>query len=493
MVYDLSYRDQPWLLSWRQWLVAIGTGAASTAVFYPFYWFISGWIGVAIFVTAVTIVHLHYATPFIVPFPHFAIFIAALQYVFAAWFGLYHPHENPNYFIGDRIREYYSYAGPVVLATALGWAASLIRFPRPAHTVFPSLGSAGLAELDMITLLGILALFAGNLVPIPGLKFVFVLLSNLRFVGVFGRMLVRGPGWQWRLALMLGLEVVFATDTAMFHNLLLWSLWTFGVWLYTFRPGWRMTLTALVVAVFLLPPLQEAKWRLRGDAPDILEDPQDLTELSRFDKTIRWLSFLGPSLEQTITLQLEESFLAEMAVRYNQGWIVNRVMQWVPDYEPFANGSTLISATEAGLLPRLVSAGKATSGGKENMERFAGIELNENTSMNLGYAGEMYANFGLTGGIIGCGAYALFFGLLFRIICRRAVTNPLWWSFVPYIFYAAVKAEDDIAFVLNWTVKGSLVLVGIVLFTPHIRRALFDRPVAAAHQPYFNPEGAVRS
>jgi hypothetical protein len=85
----------------------------------------------------------------------------------------------------------------------------------------------------------------------------------------------------------------------------------------------------------------------------------------------------------------------------------------------------------------------------------------------------MYANFGFTGGIIGCGAYALFFGPALSRGLWRALSNPLWWSFVPFIFYAAVKAEDDIAFVLNWTTKSVVVLVGILLFLPHLRRALF--------------------
>jgi hypothetical protein len=33
--------------------------------------------------------------------------------------------------------------------------------------------------------------------------------------------------------------------------------------------------------------------------------------------------------------------------------------------------------------------------------------------MNLGFAGEMYANFGLWGGVLGCGVYSLVLGLFF--------------------------------------------------------------------------------
>jgi hypothetical protein len=166
-------------------------------------------------------------------------------------------------------------------------------------------------------------------------------------------------------------------------------------------------------------------------------------------------------------------------MRYNQGWIINRVMLFTPDFEPYARGKTLVSALEAGLLPRVVAEEKARSGGRENMERFTGMILNENTSMNLGFAGEMYANFGDAGGIIGCGLYAFAFGWLFRIICKRAFIHPLWWCTVPFMFYAAVKAEEDVAFVLNWSMKSAIVLAGLVLFLPNFRRALFSSPGVA--------------
>lgn len=465
------------LLTGKQWLIALVAGAFCATILLPWYSFISPWIGCALFLSGVAVVHLHYSSRYIIPFPQFAILIAALQYVFAAWFGLYHPNANPTYFMGDRIVEYLGYAGPVVLVIAVGWAIGMSRLPPTELQLKDQHAAAGLCrDLDLLGLIGIAGLIIGNTVHIEGLGFVFVLLSNLRFVAVFGRMIVNGPGWQWRLAVVLGLEVIFATETAMFHHLLLWCLWTFAIWVYRFRPKLQTTLVTLAVAFLLLPPLQDAKWQLRAEAPGFIEEGEDPTQWSLFDKTIRWLYFLGPSIRDTITFQLDEDFLAEMAVRYNQGWIINRIMLWVPDLEPYARGETVISATKASLLPRFLSAEKARAGGRENMARFAGLELGEKTSMNLGFAGEMYANFGSTGGIIGCGVYALLIGFLFRVICKRAMTNPIWWSLVPFIFYAAVKAEEDVLYVLNWTIKGSAVLMGVIVFLPHFRRALFDRP-----------------
>src|SRR5208282_345065 len=111
-----------------------------------------------------------------------------------------------------------------------------------------------------------------------------------------------------------------------------------------------------------------------------------------------------------------DEFLSEVALRYNQGWIINRVMQNVPSGEPYANGETLLAAVKASILPRLFSPDKVRAGGRENMRRFAGYTLGSGTSMNLGYAGEMYANFGYWGGIAGCFFYAFLLGLMFRCV-----------------------------------------------------------------------------
>jgi hypothetical protein len=125
------------------------------------------------------------------------------------------------------------------------------------------------------------------------------------------------------------------------------------------------------------------------------------------------------------------------------------------------------------------------------MERYAGILLNERTSMNLGYAGEMYANFGLTGGIVGCGCYALVFGLLFRWIFLRSLARPLWWSIVPFLFFAALKGDDGIAEVLNWTTKAFLVAAGVVLIMPNLRHALFGRSAGAPSSPFGEGTNAI--
>jgi hypothetical protein len=412
---------------------------------------------------------MRYACQYIIPFPHIALFMALLQYVIAPWLSIQYPPLDPSYEIGQGIHRYLSYAVPVVVALALSWGLGLTKLRPPPRVQAPPSRQL-LWDLDILLALGFAASILAPRFGKTNFAFVFLLLGNLRFVGVYGRMICRGPGWFWRLALVLAVEVLLAAESAMFHTLILWALWTFSIWIYTFKPSWRAVLLAGALSMLLIPALQESKWQLREVT---WEDPDQQVSMGKtLSRTSLWLSFLYQSLGHTLHGALDEDFVSDTVMRYNQGWIIYRVMQHVPDTEPYAEGETLKSALAGSILPRFLAPNKAIVGGRANMEKYAGVILTETTSMNLGYAGEMYANFGLNGGVIGCACYALAFALLFRFVCRQAFKSPLWWAIMPYIGFSALKAEDGIYEVVNWTVKSCIVVVAIILLLPAFRRAL---------------------
>jgi hypothetical protein len=491
-VDDTAPRRFLFLEGW-EWSRAIVISAAVGGLAAAYTHDISIWISITAFVAVLTLQHMTTASRFILPLPHIAILMAALQYVLAAWISYYWPPINPEYDIGERLPLYLSYGAAAVLALALGWAVVLINL-QPKRSA-PEVHSSPrlLLELDVLLGIAIVAtVFAVLLERVESLAFVLVLLSNLRYLSVYARMLVRGRGWIWRLALVLAAEVLFAAGTGMLHTLLLWSLWTFAIWIYRFTPPRRAILAVLAAAFVLLPALQESKWRLRQDAasidPTIDRNETGLRELP-IGRVVTWAGYLAQDIKQTVTLSIDRDFIADIAVRYNQGWIINRIMTWVPEMTPYADGATIKDAAIASIFPRFVLQGKVKSGGQENMLRYAGIEMTGNTSMNLGYAGEMYANFGQNGGLIGCALYAVALGLLFRVICRRAFIHPLWWSLVPYIFFAAVKAEDGIDLVANWSVKSCVLLFGISMIFPAFRQALFS--TTPLEQPSGPPEEEI--
>lgn len=467
-------------LTLREWNIGLLASAILAAAVIPWTFWISGWIAVSVFLFTLTVYHLKHAAAVMVPLPHIAIMIAALEYVFAAWAGLYYPPLNPVYDIGGALPYYLSYAGPALLAICIGWALSLIRLPPPAAITprQPEAKPAILFELDVLFAIGLVGIAAGKFLQGSPFGFAAVLLGYLRFVGVYGRMILHARGWLPRLAVALAAEVLLATEAEMFNPLLLWCLWTFGIWLYCFRPRFRLIVISIVVGAILLPALQESKWRLRGGLPEIDIETGATFETNTGEegavgKTFEWLKYLWEGTWRTVTFKLPEDFLGDTVARYNQGWIITRTMAFVPYIEPHARGETLMSAARAAVLPRMIDPEKGAAGGQANMERYAGIVLNERTSMNLGYAGEMYVNFGMTGGALACGGYALFFGLFLRWIFRRAMFAPLWWSLVPFVFFDALKGDDGITEVLNWTTKSCVVAAVAVLCLPHLRRALF--------------------
>jgi hypothetical protein len=166
--------------------------------------------------------------------------------------------------------------------------------------------------------------------------------------------------------------------------------------------------------------------------------------------------------------------------RVNQGWIIARILYWVPTREPFAHGETLLAAVRAAVLPRFLDPGKYLAGGFWYFERFTGMSMRQ-VSMNLSVAGEMYANFGRQGGLIGVFLFGIVLGLVYRVFARWAVENPLWWAWAPYVMLYTMQAENGIGEAVNHVVKSFLVMIAFMSVVPAwqtLRRWQLRRPFA---------------
>jgi hypothetical protein len=149
--------------------------------------------------------------------------------------------------------------------------------------------------------------------------------------------------------------------------------------------------------------------------------------------------------------------------------------------KPYAEGATIKRSIVA-IVPRFLVPGKASTAGRVDFETYTGHELFGGASMGLGYAGEMYANFGYWGGIFGVFIYGLLLGLGFRFLYRMALKSALWWAWGAYIFLIAVKAESTVGYVLNWSVKAAIVMGMVLIVSPVIRRTLF--PPSVKQRPF---------
>jgi hypothetical protein len=161
--------------------------------------------------------------------------------------------------------------------------------------------------------------------------------------------------------------------------------------------------------------------------------------------------------------------------RLNQGWIVNQAMKITPLWKPYAWGDTIVHNIVGALVPRFLYPEKMEVGGKKDYETYTGRELVPGTSMALGYAGEMYVNFGPKWGVIGVGLYGLLIGMGFYWFYVRALRHPLWWAWATYFACIAIRAESSIGYMANWVLKAAMVMVALLFLLPNLRQALAPR------------------
>jgi hypothetical protein len=163
--------------------------------------------------------------------------------------------------------------------------------------------------------------------------------------------------------------------------------------------------------------------------------------------------------EQIFTM---EGFMP-VVVRMNQGMIVSRVMGYIPEKKSFADGETILNSTFSTFVPRIFWPDKPIAGGKYNMQRFTGMEV-EGYSMNVGVIGEAYGNFGKNGGVVFMFVYGVFFNLVFYFLIGLLKKNPTLILWVPFIFVNAVQAETDTLMTINSTIKNIL-FVGLLYWS----------------------------
>ena len=199
-----------------------------------------------------------------------------------------------------------------------------------------------------------------------GLAFVFLLLANLRFIGVMGLMILGARGWRWRTMVGVVLEIITAADTGMFHEFVLWSLGLFAVYVFTRRPRLPIflgLLAAIAVGVFLL---NDAKWELRAA---IWTGSDEVTVFGKQIRVTSWnRTFVGglcliQSATKTFTGGYSKESLGDMVMRFNQGWIIDRVMRYVPR-ESRTPMVQQCFPLEAALLPRVLAPDKQIAGGR---------------------------------------------------------------------------------------------------------------------------------
>jgi len=464
-----TFLTSKWLfMSPLEWSISIGISMLTAILFLPWYWHISPWIGVGLTLTILALINMGVSSRYMLPYPQLALLIGCLQLILAAWGNHYYPMPISKYNLGERLPAYLSYIVPACILYGVGLTAGFGFIWLIAHKYKvlsgPPVATRKLAkELNAIFILGIAAAFFQKIVP-NSLSFVMVLLSNLVFVGAFGYMLLNIPGWKFRSIVAMALLFMKSLNAAMFHDLVVWS--ASFVLVLSFSRQWsrkRIFSTIIVGAIVVMLIINvKSEYRKQFWYGETQIADNRLVAFS--------------SLIVNILSSPEELFSSDKIsftlTRLNQGWIVNQAMKITPLWKPYAWGDTIVKNIRGALLPRFLYPEKSEVGGRKDYETYTAMELGPGTSMALGYAGEMYVNFGPRWGVIGVGIYGLLIGMGFYWFYIKALRQPLWWAWATYFACIAIRAESSIGYMANWILKAAIVMVAILFIFPELRRVL---------------------
>ena len=392
-----------------------------------------------------------------IPIIDLMVALAGLQWIVGPYIDYINNFDHEKYRMYVDEPTYMSYIVPAVLAF---WGGTrLFRNNQSLYDVGERVNQLLISFPKLpylLIVLGFVVPYLSGLFP-SDFSFVFFLLANLKYIGVI-YLLFSGSKNRWMVFVgTMVFTAITSIAAGMFHDLLLWAMLSFTFVAHELKMTTFQKILIAIAGMFLAITIQSVKQEYRAIVWD---------EGYAGNKTALFINLAAQQWRTGKVVTPTSD--AEMNVRLNQGWIISSVMNHVPDYEPFAYGNTISEGITASLLPRIIYPEKKRAGGQENFRKYTGQDINEGTSMGISLAGEGYANFGKTGGIIFMFLWGVFISWFWKKLHDWSFYYPtaLIWS--PIIFLQVVKAETEFVVVLNHLIKASILVFGLLWF---IKRA----------------------
>lgn len=254
------------------------------------------------------------------------------------------------------------------------------------------------------------------------------------------------------LTIVFLLDIFTSIQTGMFGNLVYYLILTFVIILLTVRISFFRKLTIAITGIFFILAIQSLKSEYRT-----------YTWYQGNDASAEIFGQLLFKYVSHPELMLDENKMFGIATRLNQGLLIAKTMNNVPDKYPFGDGSYIVESYLAALIPRIAWPDKPEAGGAYNLERFLGLK-DLGYSMNISPIGEAYANFDEYWGIVFMHFYGLTISFIFHYILKLSDKDPKIVLWIPFLFLYTVVVETDILTNLTYLVKGIIFYV-IVKYT----------------------------
>ncbi len=485
---SIAPRRPPMLLYVPQavWGIIIIIALLCATAMVPAYNGDSYWLGPAIALTVVVVAQASLGARHAPSIPGLIVITAILQWVLAPW-ALYHvPPVFALYGMAVPSHDYFDFAVPATILLAIGVYAPLVvgRIgtgdpPDPTRYFSPATRRALRKTCDIMVSIGLFVSLVAVVRLPPTLRYLGILLANLGCVGAFALCLLGEEGWGWRVAAVLGAQMILASADGVFHDMLLWI--TYFVLILAFRDRLRARTVGLMAVggLYAVAALNSIKLQYRRTL-------EEMPSVSVGNRVSTLANAVGTQLTHPTQIFADEEVRYGIN-RLNQGWIIPRILAWVPAREPYARGETVVNAVTNAATPRILNPDKYVSGGYAYFQRFTGVRM-DRAAMNLGLSGEMYANFGRVGGCAAVFIWGLLLGMIIVQLTRATRRSWLWWAWVPYVMLYTVQAETGVGEVVNQVSKSFIVMFVVITFVPAWRGlrlwrlpAMVDRSLPASN------------
>ncbi|MFT3846492.1 MAG: hypothetical protein QM725_15650 [Lacibacter sp.] len=353
-----------------------------------------------------------------------------------------------KYDMGVSADVYYGFMFPAVLALIAGIKIVDLtkqsfsqQFVTAIHNSGKHLKGKGNIGIIMI-IIGFVAGIMQAFVP-GDLEYVAYLMGKLLYVGVLYTYLSDAKNKKWYL--IGGLVAILANSLAqgMFGELIYLGALSVMLILLGRKVTNTLKYSLVVTGMVFVLILQSIK-----------SDYRDVAWLGKTEQS-NTEAFFSLMLDRITNPDRFFNWTTMFPIvnRFNQGMIVGKVMAYVPQRAPFAEGETIFKSLAASFVPRLLWPNKPISGGQFNMERFTGYII-KGYSMNVSPMGEAYGNFGVQGGIIFMFFYGLFFSVVILLLLRMIKTKPTLILWFPVLFLNSIQIETDILMCVNSVIKN---------------------------------------
>jgi hypothetical protein len=310
---------------------------------------------------------------------------------------------------------------------------------------------------NTLLLIGILGTALGFM-KIEALNQITFVTSNFINCALFG-LALKDRKISLKIVVPVLFQVINVINSAMYGDFLLYVLFFVTAYkvsrnIKTFKKtNWIYFIVIIAFGFFLLGFSQQLKVKQRES--QWKDTSNDITTQSNKDESL--ISSIHKNSDY-----FSRDFFEPIIFRMNQAWLVSEVMAKQKDTGKFENGNTIMSAALDAFIPRFLDPNKEKAGGRNKIEKYTNLSLNDYTSMNIGVLGESYLNFGYYGTIFIL-FYGIFLGITLKTIINASIFRPILITVLPIYFMVFLVTGTDFVMIFNGLVKNTIIIYSVFI------------------------------